>query len=62
MISCDNCDETYLADSGFSIFTDKSSANEMCGNDDWFIEDSKHYCPNCWDLDKEDNLIIKPEK
>ena len=62
-ITCDNCGETYTNDhSGFSWFPNNSDAYEEAGDDGWHeTEDEKHYCPDCHEIDDDDNLIIKPK-
>ena len=62
-LSCDNCGEIYKDEdgSGFSIWVAESDAKDAAESDGWYMldDDEKHYCPNCHDIDDEDNLIIK---
>lgn len=64
VITCDNCDETYTDEhSGFSIYSDENAANDACQNDDWeSSEKGKHYCPLCYKINDEDELIINAER
>ncbi len=60
-VICDNCGlssgEEY--DSEYSAWGDKNSALEDAINGDWIEEGHKHYCPNCFSYDDNDNLILK---
>jgi len=62
-ISCNKCEDIYEASgSGFSLFLDEGSAD--VSSDDWyegFDNDgiTIHYCPDCYEIDENDNLIIK---
>jgi len=60
---CDNCHREWIDDhTGYCAFEDKSRMAENVEDDyDWHTtNDDKHYCPNCYNFDKEDNLIIHP--
>lgn len=58
-ITCDNCGDTFLDDhSGFSIYVDENSANEAADNSEWYSEDRKHYCTECYTINDDDELII----
>lgn len=59
-ISCDNCNEDYIeSHNGWSAMNDQSSIQELADNDGWHTDDEKHYCPNCFTINDEDNLILK---
>ena len=63
VISCDDCGEDYTDEhTGFTIYNDKNSANECCQEDDWYEDYGKHYCPLCYKINDEDELIIKSER
>ena len=44
-------------------WTDKDVTNDDADNFGWHMPDGlvseKHYCPDCWELDDDDNVIIK---
>jgi len=62
-ITCDNCGETFVDEhSGFSIYVDENSAHEAADDYEWYSEDGKHYCPDCFKIDDEDNLTINAER
>jgi hypothetical protein len=46
--TCDNCGEQWQH--GHDGHTDRQPGSEP----------DKHYCPDCFHIDDEDNLIIKP--
>lgn len=59
-ISCDNCNKDYYNDHhGWSAMNDQIGIQELVDEDDWHTEGEKHYCPDCFIIDDEDNLIIK---
>jgi hypothetical protein len=61
MLSCDNCKKDFEEyHNGFSIFVDENSAHEHAANDNWYLDGDKHYCPDCYTLDDDDKLILKP--
>lgn len=62
MVECDHCKDMFENSEGFSIFVDQGSAKEECRDADWLIENNKCYCPNCYDYDENDNIIIKTKK
>lgn len=60
-IECNNCGDIYEDSRGFSIFSLESDVHPE--DDGWYLENSEcqdiHYCPNCHEIDEQDNLIIK---
>ena len=48
--------------SGFTLWTDENSPKEEAQDDHWLIEDGKCYCPDCFDIDEDDNVTIKEKK
>lgn len=62
-VQCDVCSKVYMNEySGFSLWTDESSPREEAQDDHWLIEDGKCYCPDCFEIDEEDNVTIKEKK
>lgn len=63
-VECDNCKQDYNEDStGFCAWTDHGLAQESADKDGWHsTEDGKHYCPKCFTIDDNDNLILKQLK
>lgn len=64
--SCDNCGEYYGTEDVHSlVMPDESSMkSEMGDADDWHTlrengKPDKHYCPECYSFDKNDQLVIK---
>lgn len=67
-VTCDNCGETFSDyHSGYAIFVDTNQANEYLDNNQWFTghetdpeHKGKHYCPDCFkeDPEDEDKIII----
>jgi hypothetical protein len=58
-VVCNNCNEAYYDEhNGFIAWSDESLANENAMNAEWYKENDKHYCPKCFSIDDDDNLII----
>ena len=58
-IVCDNCGKDVNHGSEYSCWNDKNHLRDIACDSDWQIVDDKHYCPNCFEFDYDDNLIIK---
>ena len=58
-VICDNCGKDSNADSDFSCWNDMGWAQEEALESDWIKEEDKHYCPDCYEYDDDDNLVIK---
>lgn len=57
-LTCDNCGAEYQDDdTGFTIFLTENDAREWAENDGWSLR-NKHYCPDCFTIDDNDELII----
>lgn len=62
-IQCDVCGKTYMNEhTGFSLWVDENTAKEEAQDDYWLIEKGKCYCPDCFDIDPDDNVTIKERK
>ena len=59
IIKCNNCGDVYEHVEGWTIFASKTDVNPE--EDDWYVEDDTHYCPDCHEIDEDDNLIVKPQ-
>lgn len=62
---CDNCREHYCDEhTGFSIYVTESDVHEAADSDGWYVhgDDDKHYCPNCYKIDDDDNVIVLNQK
>jgi len=59
-VQCDNCKTTSGKNSEYSCWNDKSYAIEDACDKDWIQEGEKTYCPNCYTLGENDEIIINP--
>ncbi len=59
-VVCDNCGEDIGASSEYSCWNDSSYAEENAMESDWIKHDGKHYCPECYSYNDNDELILKP--
>lgn len=59
-VKCDRCGE--INESGdVQFWGDESTVIEEANENEWHIDDLKHYCPNCFTVDEEtDEVTIKP--
>lgn len=58
---CDGCEEQYETLNGYTAFCGDEDGSEIVGyalDNDWKHFDGRHYCPNCWWEDEEDENII----
>ena len=58
-VVCDNCGKDVNKDAEYSAWNDKNYAVEVAMESDWIKENDKHYCPDCFTYDDDDNLLIK---
>ena len=60
---CDNCNELYSEPcSDYTMWVDENGARESSAEEGWIEHNGKHYCPDCYELDDDDNIIIKEIK
>lgn len=55
---CDSCGKNLYDETEYSGFGEFNFVIQEALDQDWLIEDNKHYCDDCWHHDDEDNLII----
>lgn len=58
-IQCDSCKRVGVEDSDYAGWNDKTTVWEEADNSEWIKIDDKHYCPNCYTIDDDDNITIK---
>lgn len=60
-VKCDNCGEYYTTDDIMPVFGDESEADNSVRNDgEWIKEEGLYFCPDCYEYDEGDHLVIKP--
>jgi hypothetical protein len=57
-IICDNCGSDICGNEDFVSYTDISYVEDIALDSEWKKMEDKHYCPDCYYLDENDNLII----
>lgn len=57
-VICDNCKYDIGSNSEYSCWNDNSYARENAMESEWLEQDDKHYCPDCFTHDENDNIII----
>jgi len=58
-ILCDGCNKDVCDGTEYSAWSDVGYVEDAAMEENWHVEDSKHYCPDCFEYDDDDNLIIK---
>lgn len=62
IIICDGCGETFENGDGFVCYINDPDGGLIwsdAGLSDWIELGGKHYCPDCWKYDDDDNIITK---
>ena len=59
-IICDNCGRDAANGTDYSCSSEPWDM--FCEDEDWQEIGDGHYCPDCYEHDDDDNLIIKPKK
>lgn len=61
-VKCDRCHEIYENSDGCTVSSDKYDMEEEACENDWQEIDGRHYCPDCYTRDEndEDKIIVKP--
>lgn len=57
MFSC-SCDIWSNRDTGVIAYTDEASLKDEIGNDEWYEHDGKWHCPDCYEIDDEDEFKV----
>lgn len=58
-VVCDKCGISADDGTEYSCWSDESFAWDVASDSSWIEEQDKHYCPDCYFYDDNDNLIIK---
>lgn len=58
-VICDGCGKDVCDDTEYSGWSEEYYVEDIASEADWIEQDSKHYCPDCFEHDDDDNLIIK---
>jgi hypothetical protein len=61
-IQCDNCSCDVNENCEYSGWNDENYVEEIRQESGWEKVDDKHYCPDCFEYDDNDELIIKNKK
>lgn len=59
---CDNCGKEANLMGEYAALVDKETVLEDLIMSDYHVDGDKHYCPDCWSFDDEDNIVLKPVK
>ena len=54
---CDGCEAELKSNDGFICYINADIWDEI--EHDWIEQDGKHYCPDCYTIDDDDNIVIK---
>lgn len=57
---CDNCGAQW--DDDYFALKDPDAVEFSMEEQEWHIDEDKHYCPDCWEVGDNDEIIIKSKK
>lgn len=57
-VVCDNCQKDAGANADYSCWNDDDYAQDVALESGWIKEDDKHYCPDCYSYDDNDELVL----
>ena len=58
-VICDNCDADSKEGCEYSAWNDKGYAISVAEEAGFIEHEGNHYCPNCYEYDDNDELVIK---
>lgn len=58
-VVCDNCGKSADEGTDYAGWNEKEYAKDIAMEANWANKDDKDFCPNCYEYDDDDNLIIK---
>lgn len=58
---CDGCGKDVRLMGEYAALVDKESVREDLMNSEYHEDGDKHYCPDCWTYDDNDNVIFKQQ-
>jgi hypothetical protein len=58
-VICDGCGKDSNSDTAYAAWSDITGAEDVAACSDWEKDDEKHYCPDCYEYDDNDELIFK---
>jgi hypothetical protein len=59
---CDGCGETFETGEGYVCYADDPDGSLLWSDasaSDWLQMGDRHYCPDCWERDDDDNILTK---
>ena len=57
-VQCDNCKVIAEDDDDTAFWSDRGYCIDNAEESDWYIDGEKHYCPDCYSFDDDDNLVV----
>jgi len=61
-IICDHCQLNIGMNEEYSCWSDDSYAEENAMESDWLKQGDKHYCPDCYGYDDNDDMELSKER
>lgn len=59
---CDGCGEEIRFMGEYSAISERECVEDMLRESDYQFDGNKHYCPDCWAYDDNDNIVFKHQK
>lgn len=58
-VICDSCGKDVCDGTDYSGWNDEQYIEEVAKEANWIKLEDIHYCDNCYELDDDDNIILK---
>lgn len=60
-IKCNRCQAIYEDSEGANLAVDRHGDLEDSAQEDgWYVNGDRHYCPNCYTINENDEVVTKP--
>ena len=60
-IKCNRCQKIYEDSEGANLAVDRhGDLEESAQEDGWHVNGDRHYCPNCYTINENDEVVTKP--
>lgn len=58
-VVCDGCGEKWSNWDGICAYADQDHTEQSARDSEWEEKGGEHYCPNCYSIDDNDNIVFK---
>lgn len=57
-VLCDNCGKDFCDGEEFGAWSEPDFVTDSAEESGWHFEDDKHYCPECFSWDDNDEFVL----